>query len=184
MLTPLETPRLDLRPAHAADLPHLRSLWNRPQVRRFLFDDPPVDQATASAALDACLAQMDQGLGLWLCAERGRTELLGCAGLLRVTSAAEYEPRLAGQVEPLLAFEPRVWGLGYASESLAVLIRYGFGALGLDRLVAVHDAPNLASERMLRAARFSLLSKVPGAKHELCTYLLDATCWRPADERF
>ena len=41
------------------------------------------------------------------------------------------------------------WGRGYASEVALGLIRYAFDVLGLENLVAVADARNLASVRIL-----------------------------------
>ncbi len=44
------------------------------------------------------------------------------------------------------------WGKGYATELASGLIRYGFGALGLDQIVAVILPENVASGRVLEKA--------------------------------
>lgn len=42
------------------------------------------------------------------------------------------------------------WGRGYATEAARAVLAYGFGTLGLERVVARHYARNPASGRVLR----------------------------------
>jgi RimJ/RimL family protein N-acetyltransferase len=100
--------------------------------------------------------------------------VIGCVGLLGVTSAADYDPRLAGAVEPLAAFTPSVWGNGYAREALTAVLTYGFGPLGLAKMAAVTDVPNEASDRMVRRVGFQILGECDGPKYRLRTYALMA----------
>src|SRR5687768_710980 len=177
VLAPLSTRRLLLRSGQAADLVALWELWNKPLVRRYLFDDAPVDRSTAEAVLESCLAQAEKGAGLWAIHSKVEPRLLGCAALLPTSVAAEHEPRLAGLLEPTLAIEPESWSMGYASEALAAVLDYAFGALRKDMIAAVHDVPNIASERMLVKAGFSALSEVRGPKYPMRTYTLSALDW-------
>jgi [ribosomal protein S5]-alanine N-acetyltransferase len=176
------TSRLVLRPAEPADLDTLWALWTDAAVRRFLWDDRVIDRDDAAATLADCLALSAEGLGLWLIQGReaqGTDDTpnvsLGCAGLLPVSSAATYEPRLASLVEPLVALTPGVWGRGYAQEALAALVSHAHTTLGLPRLAAVTDVPNVASDRMLRRAGFTVLSEQPGPRFPLRTYLREAS---------
>ncbi len=150
----LGSARLALQPATEADLDRLWAIWRDPEVRRYLFDDVPVTRPRAAEALQSCLGQVGDGLGLWMLSTRGAEPTIGCVGLVKVGIAAEYDPGLAGAVEPLAALSPEHWGRGYAREAVRAVIGYGFSSLGLSRLVAVNDVPNLASERMLRALGF------------------------------
>src|SRR5687768_9818110 len=113
-LAPLSTPRLLLRSGQAGDLAALWRLWNDPLVRRYLFDDAPVDKSTAEAVLESSLAQAEKGAGLWTIHSKLEPRFLGCAALLPTSVAAEYEPRLAGLFEPTIAIDPGYWNLGYA----------------------------------------------------------------------
>jgi hypothetical protein len=79
-----------------------------------------------------------------------------------VSTAADYDARLAGLVEPLVALAPSAWGRGYASEALAELVRYAHARLGLDRLAGVTDVPNAASDRMLRGRASGCSARRPG----------------------
>lgn len=167
----LQTPRLRLRPAAHSDADALWALWTDPAVRRFLWDDRVISPSEAAATLGDCLALAPIGLGLWVAEVRDANALVGCAGLLPVSTAAAYDPRLAGLVEPLVALAPAVWGHGYAGEALDALLAHAAGALGLARLAGVTDVPNVASDRMLQRAGFDVLGEVPGPRFQLRTYL-------------
>ena len=181
----LTTPRLALRPAEESDIDALWTLWRAPEVRRFLWDDRTISRAEAATMLTDCRALAAQGLGLWMLQAAPRAArpevpvasggtILGCAGLLPVSTAAEYEPRLAGLVEPIVALAPAAWGHGYAQEALGALRDYAARALGLTQLAGVTDVPNAASDRMLRRVGFVPLSEVAGPKYRLLTYVWQA----------
>lgn len=107
----LVTARLVLRPATETDGEALWTLWTDPLVRRFLWDDRVIDRNEAMATVTECCALAPQALGLWML-EANRNEpspspfpdgtVVGCAGLLPVSVAAEFEPQLAGLIEPLV----------------------------------------------------------------------------------
>jgi RimJ/RimL family protein N-acetyltransferase len=177
----LTTARLRLVPVQSSDVDALWALWTYPDVRRYLWDDREISREQAAATVEECGAFAARGLGLWLLIapahESSRHPMsapIGCAGLLPVGTAADHEPRLAGLIEPLVALTPRAWGRGYAQEGLGALLEYAATSLGLVRLAAVTDVPNVASDRMLRRAGFTVLSEVPGPKYRLRTYLWDA----------
>lgn len=183
MLPTLHTDRLILQPSAAEDLPALWRLWTDPDVRRFLWDDRTISLDEARTTLHECGDLAAQGLGLWTLRTREpRTgdaaddrDALGCAGLLPVSTAAEYDERLVGMIEPLVALSPRAWGRGFAIEALAALLHYARSTLHLDQLAAVTDVPNVASDRMLQRSGFTVLGEVPGPRHRLRTYRWSAT---------
>ena len=173
----LVTERLQLRPVGPSDVDALWALWIEPEVRRFLWDDRIIAPDEAAATVNDCLSLRDAGLGLWMLDRRdvpeGAGRTIGCAGLLPVSTAAEFEPRLAGLVEPLVALAPGVWRQGYAHEALSALLVYAKGSLGLSRLAGVTDVPNVASDRMLRRVGFTVLGETAGPRHPLRTYVLE-----------
>ena len=171
MVPTLTTNRLSLRPASSDDLDAFQPIWNDADVRRYLFDDEPVPNDRAKAILADCLALPD-GLGLWSVRLLGTDKVIGCVGLLPAGTAAEYDPSLAGAVEPLAAFAPSAWGRGYATEALAAALRYGFGGLGLPVVAAVNDVPNSASDRLVRRLGFKATGECDGPKYRLRTYRL------------
>ena len=171
------TARLIIRPAEMADLAALHSLWSHSDVRRFLFDDQPVSLDLAQSVLNSCLSSALSGVGLWLVEDQQGSRSLGCVGLNPTTTAAEYEPSLAGLLEPVAAFGPSNWHRGYAHESLSELLSYAFGPLAQPKLAAVNDAPNIASEKMLLKLGFIEHSEVEGPRYRLRTYHLQRAAW-------
>jgi ribosomal-protein-alanine N-acetyltransferase len=170
------TARLELVPTQLSDVDTLWAIWTDPAVRRFLWDDRAINRDEATATITDCLALATEGLGLWTIVVPAMNDArVGCAGLLPVSTAAEFEPRLAGLVEPIVALAPGVWRHGYASEALDALVTYASTNLGLPRLAGVSDVPNVSSDRMLRRAGFVVLSEVPGPRYRLRTYV-----WEPA----
>jgi ribosomal-protein-alanine N-acetyltransferase len=170
-LPPLSTPRLALRPAVTADLDTLWALWRDPDVRRYLFDDEPVTRERAAGVLDECLALESERLGLWTVSLGDAPSIIGCVGLRRVTTAAEYDPSLRGAVEPVVAFSPAVWGRGYAREAVGAAIAYAFTELRLATLAAVADTPNHASHQLLSDLGFETTGECQGPRYRFRSYV-------------
>jgi [ribosomal protein S5]-alanine N-acetyltransferase len=167
----IATARLRLTPATDADVDALWSLWKDPQVRLYLWDDIEIDRERARATIGDAAAVSEQGLGLWTITPAEPTgALMGCAALLPVGTSAEYYPAFAGAVEPLIALAPAFWGRGYALEALTTLIEYATGTLRLDRLVAVNDVPNAASDRLLQRLGFVSCAETDGPRYRLRHY--------------
>ncbi len=168
----LDAERVTLVPAVLADLDSLWEIWRVPDVRRYLFDDQPVERERAREVLEGCLGEAPKGLGLWTVREHATEAVRGCAGLVPV-SWVEYDPSGAGLVEPIVALAPAVWHRGYAIESLARLVRYAFDGLDLARIAGATDVPNEASHRMLIRAGFVPQRECQGPHYRMRTYLLE-----------
>ena len=168
------TPRLLLRAAADPDLDALWSLWNDPDVRRYLFDDVAVTRERAHEVFDDVRTREAEGLGLWMIVRRGSAEPIGCVGLRRITSGTGYDPRLIGSVEPIVALHPTVWRRGYAAEAVEAVLRHGFATLGLPHIVAVTDVPNGASDRLLRRLGFSVTGEFDGPRYRARSYRREA----------
>ena len=126
------TPRLRLTPATMTDhLDALHEHWAHPEVRRFLFDDVPVTRERAAEALGHALSMEKEGYGLWPIQLNDSPALAGCAGLVRTSTALQYDRSLEGAVEAIVSLVPSLWGRGFASEALGALIDYGFRRKGL-----------------------------------------------------
>ena len=162
--------RLRFRRVDTTDLEELWRLWTEAAVRQFLWDDRVISRDEAASTIANCESLAARDLGLWVLRPTDSDVLIGCAGLFPVTTAATYEPRLAGLVEPLIALAPEYWGRGYASEALRALIDHAASHLGLTQLAAVTDVPNVRSDRMLRRAGFVELSETDGPRYRLRTY--------------
>lgn len=147
----LTTPRLVLRPCHLSDLDALYRLWTMPAVRQFLFDDREISREAAQSFIaDSESSFSAQGYGIWLFFERSSTDLeppiAGFAGLLY---ASEESP--AGSPSLIFGTHPSYWRRGYAREAAGAVLSYAFDRLGLNKVVADVDEPNLVSIRVLEA---------------------------------
>lgn len=139
--TVLTTARLRLRPIAATDLDEFHGLCVDPAIRRFLFDDQAIPAEQARALIEASQASFAaHGYGLWLVHDTAPAGAAGFAGLLESDQPA---PNL------VVAIRPELCGRGLASEAAGAVLSHGLLTLGLARITADVDEPNLASLRVL-----------------------------------
>ena len=142
----LATPRLALRAFCADDLEDLVRLDTDPRVMRRIGSGKPVSRAEVVAALPRIrrYPAIHPGLGCWRATRRDTGAFVGWFILKYCgrTSDVEVGYRLL----------PDAWGLGFATEGATRLVRYGFDALELDRIIGVTDPANVASQRVLMKA--------------------------------
>lgn len=140
----LDTANLILRPLEVADVPAYAAFRSDPQVMRYL---PPAardgDQATIAAQrVPAFLAHWKQhGYGIWGVFERGSGALVGHCGLNHIE---DYD-----ETEVLYALARHAWGRGLATEAARAAVDFGFGPMGLTRIIALVHPDNVASQRVL-----------------------------------
>ncbi len=138
----IETERLLLRPFARDDLDEFASINADAGVMRYIGDGKPQTRAQTEMRLNVILEHWAQhGFGLWALVNKASNALIGFCGLQYLDNTAEIEVgyRLARQF----------WGLGYASEAAAATLRYAFEVLGLDRIVAVVQPENVASQSVI-----------------------------------
>jgi ribosomal-protein-alanine N-acetyltransferase len=170
VLPPLETARASLVPATGADVDALWALFTDPVVRRYLWDDAVITREQAAETVAAAAAQEACGRGLWTIRPRTDGAIAGCVALLAVGAAAQFEPRMAGGVEVLVALAPRAQRQGLANEALRAVIEYAWRALDLAEIFAAVDEPNEASHRAMLRAGFARLGESDGPRWRLRSY--------------
>ena len=142
MFRELSTDRLLLTPLTLQHLHAAHALWTQPLVRRYLWDDEIIDVARAAEPLKTSEADFEaHRFGLWGIRWRGETELAGFCGLRQ--GDVFREPELLFGV----ADEWRRQGLGL--ESATGVLDYAFRQLGIARIGAATDPPNVESQRLL-----------------------------------
>jgi RimJ/RimL family protein N-acetyltransferase len=162
-----------LIPAGEHDLDDLWALWTDPDVRRYLWDDVVIAREQAAETLRDLLPLASRGLGLWILRRRaGAQDMIGCAALTPVRTAAQYDSSLDGAIEPVIVIRPSVCRQRYGTEALSALLTHASEALPHERLVAVADVPNVASDRLLRRAGFAMGNETDGPRHRLRIYRL------------
>lgn len=143
--TPLETGRLRLRPFAESDLDALANIQARPDVMRYLHEEPRTRQDVA-ALLTQCIEmnRLDQqGDNLILAVEtRDSGTMIGSANLIWLSE--EH-----GQGEVGYTLHPDHWGRGYASEAVRAIMMFGFREIELHRIIGSCDDRNERSIRLL-----------------------------------
>lgn len=120
------------------DLPALTRLYADPSVRAFL--GGPLGAASARSRA-AELLQPDPRWPIWAIRHQDGETLLG------MISFDDHHDGDAVEVSYLLL--PEHQGQGFATLALKAALAYGFGPLGLARIVAETQTANVASRRLL-----------------------------------
>ena len=142
---PMRTPRLDLRPYENSDLDHLRAMYAREDVVRYLYWEP-MGEDELLAYLEKKIARRalaGEGSGLNLLGVLRETgEVVGDVALAWVSEAHQ-----SGEVGFVL--KPEFTGRGFATEMAVEMLRVGFDELGLHRVIGRLDARNAGSAAVL-----------------------------------
>jgi RimJ/RimL family protein N-acetyltransferase len=144
---PIRTARLLLRPYSIDDLDALHDIQSRPEVTRYLLFDAR-DRDEVRAALEERIEAGRPG-------HQGGPLLLALAVVLPQTEAVIgdavlfLQSREHRQGEIGYIFHPDHGGRGYATEAARAMLRLGFEAYGLHRIVGRIDARNEPSARVL-----------------------------------
>src|SRR4051812_46309830 len=102
----------------------------------------------------------------------------------RVVGACDLTCETAGEGDLGFILSKGVWGQGYATEAARAMVRAGFEALGVSRIVATCDVANASSARVLEKAGLIRVATLERHKHALgrwwtsFLYALDRDDWR------
>jgi [ribosomal protein S5]-alanine N-acetyltransferase len=137
----LETERLQLRYMKQEDIPFLVNLWTDPDVTRFM--GGPREMASLREDLvNTADNPLAHTFDLWPLEETCSGELVGHCGVIdkEVENLTEYE------LTYVLA--KKAWGKGYATEIGRALLAYSYHYRHINRLIALVDPANTASEKV------------------------------------
>jgi NAD-dependent deacetylase len=138
----LDTSRLRLEPVLPRDTEAMHAVWVDPDVRRFLWDDQVITVETAAEVTRASARDFERHrFGLWSVRTRHVGHLAGFCGLR--TGGVGPEPEL------LFGLLPSFWRQGLAREAARAVLVRAFDALGLERVIAATDVPNVRSAKTL-----------------------------------
>lgn len=138
----VDTERLILRPFTPGDLDALAAINSDPHVMRYIGDGKPAPREHTAERLTFILEHgRRHGFSVWAVCSKQTPSLIGFCGLHHLDGTIEVE------VGYRLAREH--WGKGFATEAARASLRYGFEDLELDRIVAVVQGENIASQRVL-----------------------------------
>jgi [ribosomal protein S5]-alanine N-acetyltransferase len=138
------TQRLVLRPISPSDVDALHAFWTDPAVRKYLWDNEVISRETVVEIVrhsESCFRELGAGLfAIELLEQPG--ELIGFCGLRHMSDSDD--------VELLYGILPRYWGEGLVTEAAREVLRHGFEACGLPRILGATDTPNQRSVRVMQ----------------------------------
>jgi ribosomal-protein-alanine N-acetyltransferase len=138
---PIETERLLIRPFEPEDRQALAELYADPEVMRYIpygvLDDDGLERVLEKYAR----VEEEHGFTFWAIIERSTGAFIGDAGF------GVYEA--TGEPEVGYSLVRSAWHQGFASEAAAACLGAAFEHLEAPRVLAVVDAENTASVRVV-----------------------------------
>lgn len=138
----IETARLRLRGFRPDDLDALCRVFGDPVVMKYISGGKPrTREATQEGLLRSIEGWRERGFGLWAVEEKETGRVVGYCGLIYLDDTPE--------VEVAYGLAKAAWGRGLAVEAARAALEFGFEELKLERVVAVVNPENVASQRVL-----------------------------------
>jgi ribosomal-protein-alanine N-acetyltransferase len=137
----LETERLILRPMNETDIDAVYKMRRDNEIMRFI-REPVTNRDEAENWINLISSRWAKDkIGFCSLIEKNSGNFAGWCGL--------WELKESGEIEVGYAIAREFWGKGYASESAAAFLEYGFNKLNLEKIVAVAREENTASRRVM-----------------------------------
>ena len=141
MTVAVRTPRLRLRELTLADVDALGAVLGDPDVMRYY--PAPFDRRKTTEWIERNMASYaDNGFGLWAVIVEADGSFAGDCGLTLQDVGGRTEVEVGYHIDRAL------WGQGLATEAAAACRDHAFEVVGVERLVAIVDARNVASRRV------------------------------------
>ncbi len=135
-----ETERLILRRLNETDVEAIYRMRSDADVMRFIRE--PQNRAESANWFELVSSRWaNEQIGFCAIIEKSSNEFAGWCGIWKLKETGETEVGYAVAKE--------FWRRGYATEAAAEFLRYGFGKLNLDEIVAVARPENAASRRVM-----------------------------------
>lgn len=151
----LETERLTLTPIDESSLDAFEVFMADPKVVRFIGGET-LGRDEVETHLGVMRERFERdGFGHFVLTRRNDGRIVGRCGLLvwnvpewTITTRAEAEGDY--EIEMGWTLGREFWGHGYATEAARAIQAFAFGELGLDRLISLIAAENVASAAVAR----------------------------------
>ncbi|MGI0490247.1 GNAT family N-acetyltransferase [Alkalinema pantanalense CENA528] len=148
----IETSRLILRPLTEDDFIPLCVLFADPAVMQYVGDGQPRSPQSTTKYLQWVIDHQKQyGFSLLAVIRKSDNRWIGQCGLWHLEHSEEIETEKieTEEIELGYKFMQDCWGQGYATEASLATLDYGFTTLALDRICAIAQPANRASQRVL-----------------------------------
>jgi len=147
----LESERLVFRSHEAGDLEAYCAMEGDAEVRRYVGGAPRTREAAEQRFWNGPMTPVTDRMAMWATVLKPEGSYVGRCGLYPHLKGEERAPD-----EGVLAFylARAFWGRGLATEAGRAFVDFGFGVLGLKRIVTTVDTRNAASVRVLEKLGF------------------------------
>jgi [ribosomal protein S5]-alanine N-acetyltransferase len=146
-LPTLETERLLLRKITAADEADIFAYASDPEVPKYMSWEPHQSLEDSRAYLSTVFGRYRQHTpGPWGIVHKRDAKLIGTCGY------HDWQ-RNDRRAEIGYTLSRSYWGQGYTAEAARAMIEFGFREMGLNRIQAMCDVPNIGSARVMEKVR-------------------------------
>lgn len=152
----IQTQRLILRELLPTDDLGMFELDRDPDVHLYL-GNKPVTKLQQSRDIIVSVRQqyIDIGIGRWAVTEKATGNFIGWSGLKLVTDTCNNHTSF---YDVGYRFIKRYWGKGYATESAAAALNYGFNQMQLTQICGMAHVDNVASNVVLQKIGLRLVN--------------------------
>jgi RimJ/RimL family protein N-acetyltransferase len=156
----LESERMSFRSHEVADFEAYFAMEADAEVRRYVGGAPRTREA-AAMKFQSALAPARDRMRMWATVLKANNQYIGRCG---VYPHFQGGGAIAG--EGVLGFylARPYWGQGLATEAALAFVKFGFGELGLNRIVSAVQIGNAASVRVLEKLGFRLVYREEGER--------------------
>jgi ribosomal-protein-alanine N-acetyltransferase len=159
------TERLLVRHFTEADKDNYFALQGDPLVMQYI-RAPRTKEESDTFLKDKILAASPTDFkGYWAVALKDTHEFVGCFVVIPI-------PDDLTKTQLGYSFLPRYWGKGYASEVTKEGVNYFYHRTPLEEIYGVTETPNIASQKVLLKAGFTLHEKKMEGEKELLVFIL------------
>ena len=147
----LESERLVFRSHEAGDLEAFCAMEGDAEVRRYVGGAPRTREVAEQKFWNGPMVPVTGRLAMWATVLKPEGSYVGRCGLYPHLKGEDRVPD-----EAVLGFylARAFWGRGLATEAGRTFVNFGFGELGLKRIVTAVDTRNAASVRVLEKLGF------------------------------
>lgn len=170
----IETSRLQLRHFTLEDFDDLFRLYSDPEVMRYL--SPRTKEQTQTSLYKHIEHWQAHNFGMWAVIHKESGKLIGRCGLSWLANTPEIE---LGYL-----FDKSYWRQGLATEAAIATLKYGFGEINLQRIVAIARPQNTASMRVIEKVGMKYQKAAYFYKFNVVYYSLERESWHPDDSLY
>jgi len=153
-----QTPRLTIRQFRSDDWEDLHVLQGDPEATKYVGGPWSVEQ-TREAIGRTMEAYATKSLAWFAVADRVTDRVFGVCWLGQLKPKWCDTLGWGPEIELGYRYARAYWNRGFATEAGHAMLRRGFGELGLERVVAIVDVLNPASERVMQKLGMTLVAQ-------------------------